>query len=655
MIKYRQLCFCVAVFIATSSVGLAQTTPGQPAAAPADAPAISKAVTPATPVAASDPAQPAPNSRATTTSKQTNSTQNANSSADPTEPARRIAIIELSPDTEKSEVIRQVVEILEKQGVAKQSTRGAASTGSSDGIEARIRARADTKSEDVISLVRSLQGHGVQRMSFAMPSDNRNVVTVLAPADTPWPVIDNLRIMVTAKKLFAVDVQIANPARAATSYNSGSRSRYGYSATTAAGSQSTDRPAKETGEYNSGRLNGTDANSSKPSTKKVPETRVFMLRYADAKVVAQTLSELFSEGFGIAPDANINAIIVRGDASQLKEVETILELVDGESGNKTAVVGQAPKVKRAAGESTKRDQKQRVTVDVDVPLVTADTVRSRITGLDLVIRQTADSLRAVETAAGEATDNKAKGRAELREVVRKTFLARQELQRAELAEFAARLDRIQQSIELRDRIADEIIDRRVEELLDPNLKWDHNETGGTQKPVLRNETVNRQQRNNGQQQQWAPASSNQHVTVTSVSNGTAIHRKSDYPYPTVVAVNGNCQSIGPPEPIEVFRSLEDQKGLKPRTLFSIYETNESSVRVVVEPVYHKQLPVRHYPMIGLASLHLLRHRCTVYFKVTPGVEWPLKKDGLLELETIFYMDSDHLHPMEGEKKDALPR
>jgi len=104
MIKYRQLCFWIAAVAATTSVGLAQKPPEQPAA-PADAPAVSKTVTPAAPAVANEPAQPDPNSRLTTTSKKTSTTQNAKSITDPTKPARRIAIIELSPDTEKSEVI----------------------------------------------------------------------------------------------------------------------------------------------------------------------------------------------------------------------------------------------------------------------------------------------------------------------------------------------------------------------------------------------------------------------------------------------------------------------------------------------------------------------------------------------------------------------
>ena len=65
---------------------------------------------------------------------------------------------------------------------------------------------------------------------------------------------------------------------------------------------------------------------------------------------------------------------------------------------------------------------------------------------------------------------------QLRVTVQEAFEARQELQRVELAEFARRLQSIQRSIEMREKISQQIIDRRVAELLDPNLKWDAVET-----------------------------------------------------------------------------------------------------------------------------------------------------------------------------------
>lgn len=60
----------------------------------------------------------------------------------------------------------------------------------------------------------------------------------------------------------------------------------------------------------------------------------------------------------------------------------------------------------------------------------------------------------------------------LKAAVRKSFEARQALQRAELADLAQRMKSMQQSIDMREKLVDKVIERRVEDLLNPNLKWD---------------------------------------------------------------------------------------------------------------------------------------------------------------------------------------
>ncbi|MBW3596668.1 MAG: OmpH family outer membrane protein [Planctomycetes bacterium] len=60
----------------------------------------------------------------------------------------------------------------------------------------------------------------------------------------------------------------------------------------------------------------------------------------------------------------------------------------------------------------------------------------------------------------------------LAEVVKQAFQARQQLHQAELAEFQRRMQDIQRTIEARQRIQGDIIERRVNELLDPSLQWD---------------------------------------------------------------------------------------------------------------------------------------------------------------------------------------
>jgi hypothetical protein len=95
-------------------------------------------------------------------------------------------------------------------------------------------------------------------------------------------------------------------------------------------------------------------------------------------------------------------------------------------------------------------------------------------------RQTADLRTQYEAANKQAHDlaeslrqtpDTAK-KAELRTAVQRAFTLRQSLLRAELQEMQARLEKTQQSLDMRDRMADQIVDRRIEDLLNPQLKWD---------------------------------------------------------------------------------------------------------------------------------------------------------------------------------------
>ncbi|RLS36378.1 MAG: hypothetical protein DWH81_12490 [Planctomycetota bacterium] len=65
----------------------------------------------------------------------------------------------------------------------------------------------------------------------------------------------------------------------------------------------------------------------------------------------------------------------------------------------------------------------------------------------------------------------------LRKTVERAFKLRQSLLRAELSEMLDRLAKTQHSIDQRDRITDQIVTRRVEELLNPQLGWDESKSG----------------------------------------------------------------------------------------------------------------------------------------------------------------------------------
>lgn len=109
------------------------------------------------------------------------------------------------------------------------------------------------------------------------------------------------------------------------------------------------------------------------------------------------------------------------------------------------------------------------------PDTTITESRHRLDALEQPVLQLAEQVRAMETKQGKNHAESIKLRSELRDLVQKTFAARQEIQRTELAEFNRRLQKMQQTIDAREQIVDRIVDRRVEELLDPNLNWTHSE------------------------------------------------------------------------------------------------------------------------------------------------------------------------------------
>jgi hypothetical protein len=109
---------------------------------------------------------------------------------------------------------------------------------------------------------------------------------------------------------------------------------------------------------------------------------------------------------------------------------------------------------------------QTLTISLEVDRSnTVESLKQRYNELEHQTHQLADKLK-------QSTSLSESQRAELQLAVRKSFEARQALQRAELADLAQRMKSMQQSIDMRDKLADKVVQRRVEDLLNPSLKWD---------------------------------------------------------------------------------------------------------------------------------------------------------------------------------------
>lgn len=111
-----------------------------------------------------------------------------------------------------------------------------------------------------------------------------------------------------------------------------------------------------------------------------------------------------------------------------------------------------------ASESQPRSSTQAATDGAD----TVEALKRRYNEREQHARQLAAKLQLATTVIPSQKQ-------ELEKAVRESFEAAQALQRAELAR---RLQSMQQAIDARERRADEIVGRRVEELLNPVLQWE---------------------------------------------------------------------------------------------------------------------------------------------------------------------------------------
>lgn len=200
---------------------------------------------------------------------------------------------------------------------------------------------------------------------------------------------------------------------------------------------------------------GEDISSAMEPVIDTEQIKIFNLKNSNANDIQLIIAQLFDgTTTTISVDERTNALIIRANESQLREIEAILLRLDStETAARNSVSTDLPSI--AANE----------------PVISIAEYRSRLDALEQPVLQLAEQVRAAETKHGKDHPDATKLRADLRALVQQTFTARQEIQRAELAEFNRRLQRMQQSIETRDRIAEKIADRRVEELLDPNIRW----------------------------------------------------------------------------------------------------------------------------------------------------------------------------------------
>lgn len=201
-----------------------------------------------------------------------------------------------------------------------------------------------------------------------------------------------------------------------------------------------------------------------------PPIRKFTFEHAKETDVLKILQQLAGPtdhiGLKIAIDERTNSFVFQPDDDrQARELEETCVLLDTETPS-PSVTGNGISISVPALGPTPQQKSQVFSFSMGFERSESiETLKQRYKQIEQQAHQLADKLN-------KSTSLSDSQRTELQLAVRKSFEARQALQRAELADLAQRMKSMQQSIDMRDKLADKVVQRRVEDLLNPNLKWD---------------------------------------------------------------------------------------------------------------------------------------------------------------------------------------
>ena len=178
-------------------------------------------------------------------------------------------------------------------------------------------------------------------------------------------------------------------------------------------------------------------------------TQIFALKHVDAETAMQIYGALYDGDVKLKVEPKSNSLVFRGTKSQLDSLVRLLEELED----------RASKASQSAPANV-------ITWSFELKTggPTVAELREQYRTLDQQCLDLAKRLRSNQ-------DTTPANRKSLTEMVERAFRLRQDLQRAEVAENARRLQTIKQTIESREGLKSQIVQRRVDELLNPNVDW----------------------------------------------------------------------------------------------------------------------------------------------------------------------------------------
>jgi hypothetical protein len=226
---------------------------------------------------------------------------------------------------------------------------------------------------------------------------------------------------------------------------------------------------------------------SAPNAEDSREVRVITLRHARVETAVEMLKQLGYEG-GFVPDSRTNSLIVHDSSGNLAKLTELIKVID-----QPAEMGAIPHPVSRIPSEDPADQTRRVRavrtplgrLNVVVPREHASPseaapqdvrkLRQTFRDLEAQAAQTAAELRnQLRPGSGPEKDRVVNLQQKLRDQVAAAYDARIQMQQAEVNWLRQRLVRIERQLEDRGRLKGQVIDRRIEDLLNPAIQWDPN-------------------------------------------------------------------------------------------------------------------------------------------------------------------------------------
>lgn len=212
---------------------------------------------------------------------------------------------------------------------------------------------------------------------------------------------------------------------------------------------------------------GTSSTSRQPESKQ-PESsmHIFPLTHVRAAAAEELIRRLFPDGITIAAESEGNQLVIRAPAQRLDEIKAVLQSIDQVAERRTTKVpSDSPDMLGDAPDDTSADMRGPPSADYRAKL------QEQYDRLEQEAAEQARKLRALEAKGQSAPRDTGLLKAQLRKTVSDAFNVRQTLHQQELADLRRQTQSIEQSIQMRGRTKNQIIDRRVDELLHPEQKW----------------------------------------------------------------------------------------------------------------------------------------------------------------------------------------